>query len=89
MQKKRTIIKLVVLFFAIIGAVVGSIPSLIAYEFGFMSWWLYIIVPFASFYSYKYAKGPLHRLVPVIIGVITVVVSLSMFFIYMGKLSIL
>jgi len=67
------------IIFAIIGAVVGSIPSLIAYEFGFMSWWLYIIVPFASFYSYKYAKGPLHRLVPVIIGVITVVVSLSMF----------
>lgn len=40
---------------------------------------LYIIVPFASFYSYKNAKGPLHRLVPLIIGVITVVVSLSVF----------
>ncbi|OED58965.1 hypothetical protein [Acholeplasma laidlawii] len=67
------------IIFAVIGAILGSIPSLIAYELGFMSWWLYIIVPFASFYSYKNAKGPLHRLVPLIIGVITVVVSLSMF----------
>jgi|SRR5690554_4478608 len=65
--------------FAVIGAVVGVIPSVIAYEFGFMSWWLYLIVPFASFFAYKHAKGPQHGWVPLLIGVITIVVSVSVF----------
>lgn len=67
------------IIFVIIGVVVGFIFLLIVYEFGFMSWWLYIIVLFVLFYLYKYVKGLLYRFVLVIIGVIIVVVSLSMF----------
>lgn len=67
------------LLLAFLGAIVGTIPSVIVYFMGYMVWFLYFIVPFASFYGYKLAKGPQKRWLPAVIGIISVVTSVLIF----------
>lgn len=71
------------LFLALFGAILGALPSIIIYFAGFMSWFLYLIIPFMSFYMYKKGKGPKKGFVPIVIGVISILVGVgSLLFIW-------
>lgn len=68
---------LTAIFFAVIGALLGAIPSIILYFLGYMVWLLYILIPLMSFYLYKKGKGPQKSYVPILIGVISFVVGIG------------
>lgn len=64
------------ILFAILGAFIGTIPSIVVYHIGYILWPLYLIVPFLAFLFYKIGKGPQKGYVPYLIGTISVVVSI-------------
>lgn len=65
------------IFIAIIGAIVGLIPTIItilAFELIFV--WLFALIPLAAFYGYKIGKAPVRKYTPIIIAIISFVVVL-------------
>lgn len=62
--------------YALIGAVVGSIPAAIAlFVFNFISAWLFLITPLISFYFYRKSGAPKTKLAISVISGITIVLS--------------
>ncbi len=65
--------------FAIGGAVVGAIPTLISIIFfQYMLAILYALIPLASFYGYKYGGAPKKSYVPILISVISLLIVVVM-----------
>lgn len=65
--------------FAIGGAVVGAIPTLISIIFfQYMLAILYALIPLASFYGYKYGGAPKKSYVPIMISVISLLIVVVM-----------
>ncbi len=65
------------IFFAIIGALLGAIPSILVYFGGYMLWLLYVLIPLMSFYLYKKGRGPQQPNVPILIGFISFTVGIG------------
>jgi len=67
------------IFFAIAGALVGAIPTLISIIFfQYMLAILYALIPLASFYGYKYGGAPKKSYIPVVISVISLGIVIGM-----------
>lgn len=67
------------IIFAIGGAVVGAIPTLISIIFfQYMLAILYALIPLASFYGYKYGGAPKKSYVPILISVISLLIVVVM-----------
>jgi hypothetical protein len=65
--------------FAIGGAVVGAIPTLISILFfQYMLAILYALIPLASFYGYKYGGAPKKSYVPILISMISLLIVVIM-----------
>lgn len=72
------------LIYAFVGAIFGAIPAMIALiGFGYFVGLLFILIPVASFYLYKFGKGPRTTLPLVIISLFSLLlVPLIILFIY-------
>lgn len=69
------------LVFAVLGAVVGMIPTFVSIVFfKYMFALLYALIPLASFYGYKYGKAPKKSWVPIAVSVISLVLVLALHF---------
>lgn len=65
--------------YAIIGAVVGAIPTFVSIVFfQYMLAILYALIPLASFYGYKYGGAPKKSYVPVMISIISLGIVVGM-----------
>ncbi|MDR1736417.1 MAG: hypothetical protein LBR85_06080 [Oscillospiraceae bacterium] len=57
---------------AILGGLVGCIPSFITAHFlDMISGWLFLLIPVASYFGYKLFKGVMNAAVPIIISIIS------------------
>lgn len=62
---------------ALLGGVVGAIPSvLLLYFTGYISVWLYALIPLAAAFGYKLGKGVLNWAMPVIVAVVSLVCNI-------------
>lgn len=72
------------IIYAIIGGIIGLIPSvIILMAVGFYSAWLFILIPFAAFYGYKKGGAQRGSYVMIIISIISLILAPSfMLFVY-------
>lgn len=59
------------LVYALIGAIFGAVPAIIVLFLGYFFGPLFALIPLASFYFYKYGKGPKKMVVIVFISLIS------------------
>lgn len=74
---------------AILGGIVGSLPSFLLMRFGEMvSGYLFALIPLASFFGYKIFKGVLNGAVPFIVSIISLLCTVALTFFAMYSFAV-
>ena len=77
------------LVYALFGAVIGAIPTVITiFGFQYMFALLFALIPLASFYGYKYGGAPRKSWVPIAVSVFSLLIVFGMIYVLYSAIAV-